>query len=67
MPTDIEPADTVTAKPYFPPVGYLIIEPISPVSLYVVDGGTVAGYLEGITYWPIPRGVIVRELACLTS
>ena len=53
--------EDVTAKPYFLPMGYLIIKPVSPVILRPVGNGTVAGYLEGVTYLPAPTGVLVRE------
>ena len=52
---------SVTAKPYFRPMGYLVIKPVSPASLLAVGPGTTGGYIEGMGYLPAPTGVLVRE------
>ena len=56
-----------TAEPYFPPTGYLIVKPTSPVSLYVAEGETVGGYIEGVVYSPTPKGVLIRKWERLTA
>ena len=51
---------SVTAEPYFPPMGYLTILPMAPASLYKVAGNTGDIYLEGVLYQPRPTGVLIR-------
>jgi len=52
---------SVTAEPYFPPMGYLLIRLVSPASLVTLEPVTARGYMEGVTYLPVPRGMLVRE------
>ena len=52
---------SVTGKPYFPPIGYLIIKPVSPVIFHTVEEKTVSGYIEGVLYFPRPRGPMIRK------
>ncbi len=56
-----------TAEPYFPPMGYLVVKPISPVSLRAAREGTIKGYIEGVVYSPAPSGVLIREQEQVTA
>lgn len=58
-----------TGKPYFPPVGYLVIKPMSPALLRVVDEITVGSRLEGILYEGVaqPVTLMVRQVEETTA
>lgn len=61
---------SATAEPYFPPMGYLTIKPMSPAILRPVGGSTTVGaYKEGILYIGAcqPPDLLVRELEKVTG
>lgn len=62
-------SETVTAEPYFPPMGYLSIKPMSPAILRAAGNSTVGTWLEGVVYIGAykPPSLLIREIESVTG
>jgi hypothetical protein len=57
----------VTGEPLFPPMGYLVIKPMSPAVLRIVGDTTAGSRLEGVLYEGGWQPLVVRELEETTA